>query len=289
MTKTTVLIVGAGGPLGLAMVRALRDRGHPVIACYRTRREGLSQRLAALGAEPRKLDLSDAEAFGDAARHADAAIFSPILTVSRSVAPAFSDGRPAVFFSSNNVAVHPEDPVYARLKQAEQTVLSEAPGARILRPTMIYGHRSDGNLARLMAFMQRSPITPMPGRADARQQPVFFEDLAAIAVERLLGPLGEPIAAAAGPLSMTKWALYEAVAKQSRSKTIITPVPVAPLGGVLRLWEALRLPSPISAAQLARINRDKHPRNGPEFLGKTALDEGLRRLARDLDEERSGA
>jgi 2-alkyl-3-oxoalkanoate reductase len=55
-----VFLVGASGAIGSRIVPALLDRGHEVVGTYQ--RPGHAERVAALGAEPVRLDLLDAEA-----------------------------------------------------------------------------------------------------------------------------------------------------------------------------------------------------------------------------------
>src|SRR5690606_4230561 len=140
MGSPRILVAGAGGALGLEIVRRLRERGIDVLATFRTPKVGLIEALEALGATPRRLDFDDARALTQTLFDAEGAILTPILSVSKNAVPMLADGRRAVFFSSNNVDVDPGNETYAKLRQAEDEVLAAAPGALILRPTMIYGY-----------------------------------------------------------------------------------------------------------------------------------------------------
>lgn len=289
MANEKVLVVGAGGALGLEIVRALRGRGVRVQATCRSSRDGAGERLAALGADAAVLDLADLDMLEALLADNDAAIFTPILTVSKAAAQLLRDGRPAVFFSSNNVAVDPQAEVYAGLIDAEREVLNAAPAATILRPTMIYGHPGDGNLSRLMLAMRRLPIAPMPG-GRALQQPVYYGDLAEIAADALLAPkIDERVFAVAGPAPVSQRRLYKSVARAAGVDPLIISIPAGFLAPAFRLIETMGLKSPVTAAQLARAARDKAPTGAPVILGKTPLEEGLRSLAAALDACRPGA
>jgi nucleoside-diphosphate-sugar epimerase len=282
MTDGLVLVVGAGGALGLEIVNALRASGRAVIGAYRTVRPGAVEAIKGAGGDPLKLDLEDASALREALTKADAAIFTPILTNSAPAARLLPPGQPAVFFSSNNVAIDPQAEVYARLLQKEAEVKAAAPQAVILRPTMIYGYPGDGNLARLMASMRRSLATPIPAAAKALQQPVYFRDLARIAVRALDdGTLSGETRAAAGPASVTIAALYAAAKQASGAKTLLVPVPTGFVAKAAETVEKAGLKLPVSAAQLSRAGRDKLPQ-GPVILGETPLTEGLKALAETL-------
>ncbi len=291
MEQSSILVIGAGGSLGRAIVRILRGQGIDVAAAYRTRRAGLKEMLAGMGAKPLQLDVTDTAAMRQALGEVDAVIFTPILTVSQSAAALLGAGQRAVFFSSNNVAIDPETDVYARLAKAEEAVLGAAPGAVILRPTMIYGYPGDGNMSRLIQGVQRSPIIPVPGKGAALQQPVYYRDLAKAAAQVVLDTA--PSAhryAVAGPEPITTRALYDAVARAAGARPFIVPAPFAAFAPLLRGAEAIGLRLPVKAAQLARAEWDKTP--PPEtsvILGETSLEEGLAALTAALDDGQHGA
>jgi nucleoside-diphosphate-sugar epimerase len=290
-TSSNVLVVGAGGVLGREIVRILRAKGVDVVAAFRTRRAGLKQTLAGWGAKPLQLDIDDSDATRQALGEVDAAVFTPILTVSQSAAALLGAGQRAVFFSSNNVAIDPEAEVYARLAKAEEAVLKAAPGAVILRPTMIYGYPGDGNIRRLIRFVRCSPILPLPGNGAALQQPVYYRDLAKAAAQTIVdAALTARTYTVAGPEPTTTRALYEAVASAAGARPFIAPMPFAAFAPILRGAEATGLKLPVKAAQLARAARDKTP--PPEavlMLGNTSVDKGLAALTTALDDGQHGA
>lgn len=239
-----------------------------------------------MGARPKRLDLQDAEHTKALIHKADAVVLTPILTTAVSAAPFLSANTPAVFFSSNNVSIDPETAVYATLLDSESRIRKTAPSAIILRPTMIYGYPGDRNLSRLMASMQKLPITPVPGNASALQQPVFFKDLARIAAESLFDQRrrGETYAVA-GPEPVALLDLYRQAAIAMAAKSAFLPVPVKFFGQALSIAEKSGLRFPFRAAQLLRASKDKTP-SGAEILhGETPLDEGLRFLAAAMKKE----
>ncbi len=288
---SSVLVVGAGGVLGREIVRMLRVQGVDVVAAFRTRRAGLKQTLAGWGAKPLQLDIDDSAATRQALGEVDAAVFTPILAVSQSAAALLGAGQRAVFFSSNNVAIDPDAEVYGRLAKAEEAVLSAAPGAVILRPTMIYGYPGDGNISRLVRFVRRSPILPLPGNGAALQQPVYYRDLAKAAAQMALD--AAPSArcyTVAGPEAVSARSLYDAVAHAAGARPFIAPMPFAAFAPILRGAEAIGVRLPVKAAQLARAARDKTPPPGAALiLGKTSLEAGLAALTAALDGGLHGA
>lgn len=275
--------------MGFEIVRALRARHCDVVASYRTVRDGLDERLEGLGANPVRWDLADHKRGRELFAEVDAAIFTPILTVSESVA-ALAPEKRLIFFSSNNVEIDAAAPVYAELRAAENRLREIAPAAIILRPTMIYGYPGDGNLSVLMRAMQRSPITPRIGNGRALQQPVFFRDVAAIAADLAAADTAPPkTLAIAGPSPTPQSALYRAVNAAGGGKCAIVPAPAWAASIAARLANAIGLQLPLSPAQIARANIDKTPVNADVALGETSLSGGLAQLAAALDDAPAGA
>lgn len=280
MTGRRVVVVGAGSALGFEIARIASACGHEVTATYRTQRNDVEKAIGQTGAEPARLDVEDKNAVMTLLSDKDAVVFTPILTTSAAAAEILVPEQRAVFFSSNNVAIDPGAAVYARLLDAEGAVRAAAPQAAILRPTMIYGYPGDGNLSSLMTAMRRFPVTPMPGKESALQQPVFYRDLARVAVDVLFDEsLAGQTRAVAGPKPIAKRALYRAAAKAAGRSPLIAPVPSWPAAGVLEALERAGLKFPVSSAQLRRADMDKIPQGERPILTGTSLEQGLSQLA----------
>ncbi len=289
MTSPRILVCGAGGAVGLEIVKSLAARGVRPVATYRTARKTAPGAIEAAGGDPVQWDLNDRETGARLLADVEGAAFTPILTVARLAAGLAPATARSVFFSSNNVAIDPSAPVYARLLEAETHVRQSAPNAMILRPTMIYGFPGDGNLSRLMKMMRRTPITPMMGAGEALQQPVFFRDFGGIVADLLLGDEWRPgVRPVAGPAPTTLKEVYRAAARAANAKTLTASFPSAPLAQLCAAAEKIGLSAPLSSAQLARANADKTPRGDRPLLAGTSLEDGLKALAGALDEARSG-
>ena len=290
MSGKRILVVGAGGALGRAITARLSALGHDPLAAYRTPKDGLEDSFSALGATPVRLDLDDRHRLEALLENADGAIFTPILTVSAPAADALRDAMPTVFFSSNNVAVDPENEIYARLGEAERETLAAAPQAVILRPTMIYGYPEDGNLSRLIKAMRRLPFAPMPGNGAALQQPIYYRDLADMAVDALFSEeMRGQVFAAAGPEPMSQKALFAAAAAAAGTRLRALHLPLSVMAPAAAMAERLGLRFFIKAAQLRRASADKTPQGTKTLLGWTSLEEGLKELVRALDGGGAGA
>ena len=287
MKRRSVLVAGAGGAVGFEIVKALRARSCDVLATYRTRRDDLEGRLRALGAMSAQWDIRDAERGRALLADVDAAIFTPILTVSEKAA-ALAPDKPLVLFSSNNVDIDPHAPVYEQLRAAEERVRAVAPMAMILRPTMIYGHAGDGNLSVLMRAMRRWPLLPMIGDGRALQQPVFFRDVAAVASECAEKDRGG-VAAVAGPTVLTQRELYREIRAAAGARCTILRVPASLAGAAVGMARRIGLRAPLTRAQIDRANRDKTPVHSNLRIGATTLKAGLCELAEALDDRAAGA
>jgi uncharacterized protein YbjT (DUF2867 family) len=290
MTLERILVVGAGGALGLEITRALRTQNKSVIATYRRRRPDVLTRLSSLGADIVQLDLDDDVTLKNCLKNIDGVVFTPILTASQNAARFLPKSLNAIFFSSNNVGVDPENAVYARLQTAEEITRKEAPHAVILRPTMIYGYPGDGNLSRLMKTMRKIPAIPIPGDGKALQQPVYYKDLVQIAIHWLIeGPAVGGVHSVGGPEALSQRQLYTAVAQAAGVNPKLINVPVGPITFALQALEKLGLRLPVSSAQLMRVGRDKTPVGDSIILMKTSLSDGLKALAAALDATSHGA
>ena len=94
----------------------------------------------------------------------------------------------AILVSSSSV-INKKDSSYAEdkalvasLQTAEDTVeiFLQAKGitSLILRPTMLFGYKKDGNISRIRSILKRFHIMPFLGKAQGLRQPIHADDLA---------------------------------------------------------------------------------------------------------------
>ncbi len=292
MTKPlSVLVAGASQPLGAAIALRLAGEGHNVTATRRRPEAACDTALAGAGVRLDTLDLTDLHALAKAAAGIDVAVLTPILAVAAPAARVLAAAGVArgVVFSSNNVAISGPDPVYDRLRAAEADLLGAADTARwaILRPTMIYGHPGDGNMAELMRHVSRLPVFPRLGSGTARQQPVHVEDLARLAAGLASGAWeASGILPVGGRDTVTQAGLVALARRACGASGLVLPVPLAPVRTGVQVLSRLGLRLPLSPAQLARLELDKAA-VGPAAIPATlvpsvTLEAGLARLAAEL-------
>lgn len=279
MTRTA-LVVGAGGPVGEAAAAALARGGWRVTASMRQRRADAEARLAALGAAVAFHDLPGDGGWAALADGRDAVVFATHLDVAAAAlaGAAFACGR-LVAFSSNNVAADAEAPSYRALGRTEAALRQRFPDAAIVRPTMIYGDPRLPTLTRLVRLARTWPVLPLPGSGGALAQPVFHEDLGALAAGLAATDAPSGVFAAGGPDIVTTRELYAAIARAAGAHPLIAPVPRYALGPAV----ALGL---ISKEQAARADKDRaavaQDPLPPQLAPRTPLREGLARLVSAL-------
>ena len=164
----------------------------------------------------------------------------------------------------------------------------QAAGARsttvILRPSMIYGPGNDRNLSRLATWLRRCRWLPVIG-ADGLHQPVHVDDVVDAIVNALPGTACG-IYSIAGPEAISYAELVETVGDVIGVKPRVIRSPSRLTVGMARIWHGLRLPAPVSVAQIRRLLEDKQydieparrdldfsPRSLPDGLAALHCDE----------------
>ncbi len=281
-------MVGAGRTLGRAVALELRAAGHAVTATLRRPDPRSEAALREAHCALAYADLERPETLNAAAGF-DAAVLTPILSLSARAIPTLEAAAipRTVFFSSNNVALTPDDPTYARLLAGEAQVRASRLAATIVRPTLIYGQDRACPLAALMRLSRRFPLLPLPGRGQALQQPVQVGDLAraaaGLAADSALA--GETVAIG-GPDVVRLAELYAMTARAAGARTRFFPTPLALLQPIAAAAATLGLDFPLKPAQLKRADLDKTAGAGPALPAglapRTALAQGLAALAAAL-------
>lgn len=189
-----VLLFGATGPIGAALLPRLRAAGHRVHAV--TRRAATASGHDVThgldhGVQWHRGSLPDAI---DALPARVDAIFSagPLDLFAAWHAAHAPRAARVLAFGSTSVHVKRDstDPaerdVAARLAAAEARLFADASlrgtALTVLRPTLVYGSGREANLARIVAISRRLGGVPLPADAHGRRQPVHVDDLAAAAL-----------------------------------------------------------------------------------------------------------
>ncbi|MEM9668154.1 MAG: NAD-dependent epimerase/dehydratase family protein [Pseudomonadota bacterium] len=288
-TSKRILVVGASQPLGEHIAACLARTGHKVIATSRLDSADFRKTIRSIGASPERLDLTDRRAVAKIAPSFDLAVLTPILSISGEAARILSEGgvRRGIVFSSNNVAITPEEPVYGALRKQEVKLQGACPDWAIIRPTMIYGYPGDGNLSGLLKTLSWVPLFPVPGNGKAVQQPIHVEDLAQIATALANGDWdASGILPIGGPDAVTHRAMLQLIKRIAGGKGIILPLPVGPVKSAVTVASELGIRLPLTPAQIGRVDLNKaavDPADVPDDLvPQTPLETGLRNLATEM-------
>lgn len=199
-----VTIFGGSGFVGRHTVRALARDGYRVRAAVR--RPDLAGFLQPMGdvgqVQPVQANLRFPDSVRRAVDGAHVVVNSVGLLASsgsqtfkavhvegaRAVARAAREAGARHFVHISAIGASQSSPAhYAKTKaEGEAAVLSEFPGAIILRPSIVFGPE-DEFFNRFAAMARISPLLPLIGGGRTRFQPVFVGDVAAAVVEAING------------------------------------------------------------------------------------------------------
>jgi uncharacterized protein YbjT (DUF2867 family) len=253
-----VLVTGALGFVASRLVPRLLECGAQVAALVRPGRD--ASRLEALGVELRRADLDDPAIEAKAFAGARAVVhLAGLALVPRFLAALDQAGVPrGVFVSSAGVYTRLVSPGADAKRVGEARLRAAALEATILRPSMIYGRPGDRNLERLLRWLARVPVVPLPGGGRVLQQPVHVDDL----VSAIVASLERPAARRSeydvgGPEALSLRALIEQSAQALGRRVVLIPLPIRPVHGLVRALRRMGLPVPIRPEQLLRLEESK--------------------------------
>ena len=207
-------------------------------------------------------DLSDARVLASAMRGTDALMnvaslgFGHADAVIRAAQEAGI--RRALFIGST--AIFTRLDATSKKIRVEAELAIEASGLQytLLRPTMIYGSPRDRNMWRLIRLMRYSPVVPVFGDGNSLQQPIHVEDVAQAVVSCLSRE--QTVCKSyniAGRHPLTYNEVIDTIARQMNRQVRKIHIPFRPVVSALALFERLRLPTPLKAEQILRLNEDK--------------------------------
>ncbi len=133
---------------------------------------------------------------------------------------------------------------------AEQAIAESGLEFVILRPSVIYGP-GDGFVSMLVSLIRRTPIVPVIGDGEYQLQPVFIEDVVAVASHALVceAANGQRIDIG-GPEKLEYLDILDIIMKALRLNRKVVHVPVGLVKPLVALMEKLSLPAPLTSDQL---------------------------------------
>ncbi|CAN5190558.1 N/A [soil metagenome] len=253
-----VLLTGATGLLGGALIELLIPRGHEVRCLLREDSEN-GHRLDPSEVEVVAGDAGDAGDVERAATGADAVIHAAGIEYAPQVVAGLQRAGTERLVAVSSTSAHSGYASRSGPKLAMEAVVH---GSRlawtVARPAMIYGSERDKNMRRLLRFLERSPVFPVFGSGENLWQPVYHEDLA----RGVLSALEQPGAVeetydlpGAAPLSYRELVQSASAAVGRDVRTF--GIPLEPVYRGLRLLERLGISLPVDADQVQRLREDK--------------------------------
>jgi nucleoside-diphosphate-sugar epimerase len=256
-----VLITGATGFLGEHVVRLAVEKFDHIV-CFVRPTSDVSVLNNTSQVELRRGDVTDKASLIRAMHGADALIYLVPLNVgniSDVVAACLQAGvTRTVFVGNTQVFTHMDDEKRNRLLDAEAVITSSHLDYTILRPTMIYGSPRDRNMIRLIRFIHRWPVIPIPGSGRRLLQPVHVQDVAKAVVDVL--DHSNTIRKAyniSGKHPHTYNEIVDLICKALGVKRLKLHIPPAIMLVLLRIWRVIGLREVFSEEQVIRLSQDR--------------------------------
>jgi NADH dehydrogenase len=250
-----ILLTGATGTVGSALLRRLTADGKPVRALVRDGQRLGDQRVRvqiALG------DLSDPPSFRNALRGVDTVVhlaasirdqprgsieeLNAVATLRLVRAAERAGVERFVFFSAMNASHHSRTRFFRAKALAEDAVVASGLDTTVFRPSIIYTP-GDPWLT-LLDRLSRLPAMPISGSGKARYQPVWAEDVADAVVNGLSSL--ESTYELAGPEVLSYDDIVRTVLRAERRRRRLVHVPLPIVRASLKLlrfatWEEAEL------------------------------------------------
>ncbi|MFW6287011.1 MAG: NAD-dependent epimerase/dehydratase family protein [Candidatus Sumerlaeota bacterium] len=196
-----ILVTGASGFLGSAVVRIARARGYDVRPMVRensdlTLLKGIDKETFVYG------DMTDAGSLQKATQGVDAVVHcaatvstgAPDLEKSRKVnvegtanlLAACSRNGVRRFINISSQSAHPENPsVYGQTKMEQDNEVRKADDIdwTILKPSIIYGPQAKGIFDKMVSFCKKMPVIPIIGSGREEMRPIHVDDVAAATLD----------------------------------------------------------------------------------------------------------
>jgi NADH dehydrogenase len=292
-----VLVTGANGSLGRALVAHLQAAGAAVRALVRSERAAATLRALPVLPELAIVDWTDAEGLARAFGGCDAAVhLIGVLKETPSqryadahegtcralaVAAKRSGLRRIVYLSIVGAGRATQNACLASKARAEALLLEPPLATTVLRLPMVLG--TDDPASHALRAQARDGVVPLVRGGASLEQPIDAHDV----VAAIVGALGRPELAGrvlelAGPESLPRRELVRRAAALRGAVPRIVPIPYALVRIFAALAERLSASPPLTTPMLEVLEHDDRVDQRPACsalgIALTPLDDTLRRL-----------
>jgi uncharacterized protein YbjT (DUF2867 family) len=166
--------------------------------------------------------------------------------------------RRAIFISTTAIFTRLNPSTKTIRIQAEESIRNSSLRYTILRPTMIYGAPGDRNMERLIAYVNRFPILPVPGPGTFLIQPVYVGDVARAV--RLAAQSANAVNASytvSGRDALAYNDLVRLIGRLLGKRIGLLHIPLGIMTVAFSIYERLSPRPRLKAEQLHRLNEDK--------------------------------
>jgi nucleoside-diphosphate-sugar epimerase len=253
---TQVHVIGATGRPGQALLRALFNRGVPVVPVVRSLERW---QASGLPGEARLADLDDNFALRQALADAECVVSCAYARHTAAILAAAPVAARFVLLGSTRRYTRWPDALGLGVLQGETALLASGRAGVMLHATMIYGAEGEANVQLLAALLRRLPVVPLPGGGRALVQPIHLDDVIRSIMAALDVHWTEPrTLVIAGPEPLPYAAFVRAVALAAGlPPPRIVSVPAGLLEAVAPLTAWLPGLPTIKAEQIRRLLEDK--------------------------------
>jgi uncharacterized protein YbjT (DUF2867 family) len=250
-----IAVCGATGRTGRRLIQHLLGANRDVVAVGRSLVEldRLRGRL-----ERRVAEMEDGPALARALADADTVVscvpprFVPALI--RAAPPGL---KRLVVMGSTRKFTRYGDALARDVLTAETALRESGLPFVLLHPTLIYGTGEDASLERVVAYLKRIPVLPLPG-GNGLVQPIHVNDvIRALEAAMLMEGVPKETIVIAGPTPMSYASMVRQLARSLGIRALVVTIPLAPLLLLARFSRFLPFLPAVDPAEIKRMVEDK--------------------------------